>query len=283
LGASASRLNVSTKKNQWLLTSQNSSSSVPSLVWTRPGGSDSGLKAPSESSISSKSQRKEAWPSGQGCHKVALRSENNLNGAREQPPHHRDNSAVEYLYGSVYRRSADGLKLVRSQPDSHSSSSNQAPQTTSSTTIRYGASSAGEVPKSGNGATELKRKVHSFSTKSSPGVSSSGCGDGSSNSSGSGSGGDIGDGNKEDMEAALKRARQHLAASGHIARSLAKRKAKDDQPQKLQQAKAAASKAAKEQLEAKQAKAEADAARKKKQPCSFFVRNGICANGDRCL
>jgi hypothetical protein len=87
---------------------------------------------------------------------------------------------------------------------------------------------------------------------------------------------------EEDMEAALKRARQHLAASGHIARALAKRKAQADKPAKLAAAKSAAEKAGKEKQQAQQAKAEARVSQQRSKPCKYFVKKGACALGDRC-
>ena len=62
-------------------------------------------------------------------------------------------------------------------------------------------------------------------------------------------------GEDEDMEAALKRARRHLAASGHIARALAKRKAQEEKPARMQASKIAAKKAAQDKIEAQQARA----------------------------
>ena len=82
--------------------------------------------------------------------------------------------------------------------------------------------------------------------------------------------GDEGAVEEEDMEAALKKARQHLAGAGQIARALAKANSKE-----------AKAKGVVARAPSKPGKG-GKGVTQVKRPCTYFIRTGTCALAEGC-
>jgi len=205
-----------------------------SLVWTRPGAPPlppKPLPVPANSSAQAKAYPaaiyKPAYSShgkGQSCHKGGSWSETPSSFRKPQAKP----SAREYLYGSVYERSADGFTLVRTKPAHETAATNsmiapgaadhtgsRAPKVSRSSaphsrTITSSSSSLGIVTKEwvrpqeigGDSSTSSHSKNCIIEILSEPEKN--------------GSSSTPNEATIEDAEAKLKRARQYLAASGYV-------------------------------------------------------------------
>jgi len=207
-----------------------------SLVWTRPGAPPlppKPLPVPANSSAQAKAYPaaiyKPAYSShgkGQSCHKGGSWSETPSSFRKPQAKP----SAREYLYGSVYERSADGFTLVRTKPayeiaDSTSvTASNTANRSGSHAPIASDPSaprSRAVAPSSSSSKTLTKEWVRPQGVSGDTGVSSQ-----SNNTLLSTTAGSVKKESsssapneasfEEDSEARLKKARLYIAASGYV-------------------------------------------------------------------
>lgn len=208
-----------------------------SLVWTRPGAPPllppKPLPAPAfgqtKAYPAAAAYKPAAYSShgkGQPCHRNGSWSENRSSSRRPSAKP----SAREYLYGSVYERSADGFTLVRTKP------AYEIADSTSITASNAANRSGSHAPIASNPSAPRSRVIASSSSSSRtltkewvrPQVVS---GDGSTSSHGNNSllsttSGSVKNESsssapneasiEEDSEARLKKARQYIAASGYV-------------------------------------------------------------------